>query len=94
VNLLFKRLLAFAVILFLAWFTFDSPYRLLLSGRAIAIAILVFTAVSSGIIGVQMRRKVRRDLGRKATEEDLTSLDTWMKVDEVEEEKQRNDPPK
>jgi hypothetical protein len=31
-----------------------------------------------------MRRKIRMDLGRKATKEDLTSIETWMKVDEVE----------
>jgi hypothetical protein len=33
-----------------------------------------------------MRRKIRRNLGRKATDEDLTSIDTWMKVDKVEQQ--------
>jgi hypothetical protein len=48
------------------------------------IGIVVVTLVSAGIIGIQMRKRIRKDLGRKATEEDLTSIDTWMKVDEVE----------
>jgi hypothetical protein len=34
-----------------------------------------------------MRRKIKRALGRKATEADLASIDTWIKVDEVEEKK-------
>jgi hypothetical protein len=54
------------------------------------IGIVVFTLVSAWIIGIQMRKKIRRDLGRKATEQDLTSIDTWMKVDEVEEQNRRN----
>jgi len=57
---------------------------LTLRWRDIAVLIIIFTSISSWIIGIQMRRKIRRDLGRKATEEDLTSIDTWMKVDEVE----------
>jgi hypothetical protein len=30
--------------------------------------------------------------GREAAEEDLTSIDTWMKVDEVEQRKQLGGP--
>jgi len=52
----------------------------------------LFTIVSSWIIGLRMRRKIRKDLGRKATEEDLTSINTWMAVDEVEEKKKESDP--
>jgi len=37
-----------------------------------------------------MRRKIKKDLGRKAAKEDLASIDTWMKVDEVEERNRRN----
>jgi hypothetical protein len=60
--------------------------------RDIVVLILIFTSISSWIIGVQMRRKIRRDLGRKATEEDLTSIDAWMKVDEVEHPDEGNHP--
>jgi hypothetical protein len=57
----------------------------------ITILILIFTAVSSWIIGIQMKKRIRKDLGRKPTELDLTSIDTWMKVDEEEHEHKRND---
>ena len=49
--------------------------------------IAIITIVSAWITGIRMKRKIRKDLGRKATEEDLTSIDTWMKVDEVEQRK-------
>jgi len=32
------------------------------------------------VAGIQMRQKIRKQLGRKATYADLTSIDTWMKV--------------
>jgi hypothetical protein len=59
--------------------------------RLLILLILVAgTTISTWIIGIQMRRRIKRDLGRKATASDLTSLETWMKVDE-EEEKKQND---
>ncbi len=58
----------------------------------IATLIIVFNVIAAWIIGIQMRRKIRRDLGRKATDADLTSIDTWMKVDEVEERNKGNKP--
>ena len=67
---------------------------LTLRWRDIVVLILIFTSISSWIIGIQMRRKIRRDLGRKATEEDLTSIDTWMKVEEVERPDEGNHPVK
>jgi hypothetical protein len=62
-------------------------YRLL-----IALIIAGMTAVSTWIIGIQMKRKIKKDLGRKATESDLTSIDTWMKVEEEEEKNDRDKP--
>ena len=44
------------------------------------------------IAGIQMRLKIEKDLGRKATGTDLTSIDTWMKVDEAEQQNERNGP--
>jgi hypothetical protein len=46
-------------------------YRLL-----IALIIAGVTAVSTWIIGIQTKRKIKKDIGRKATESDLTSIDT------------------
>lgn len=63
----------------------------LLTPRDGAFLVLVYTAVTSCVIGLQMKRKIRKDLGRKATDLDLTSIDTWMKVEDVEEGK-RGDP--
>jgi hypothetical protein len=50
---------------------------------------IAFSAISTWIIGVQMRRKIRKDLGRKATDADLTSIETWIEVDETEERRGR-----
>ena len=52
--------------------------------------LIIISLVSAWITGVRMRRKIRKDLGRKATDLDLASIDTWMKVDEIEEQKKRN----
>jgi hypothetical protein len=56
----------------------------------IALIIAGVTAISAWIIGIQMKRRIKKDLGRKATESDLTSIDTWMKVEEEEEKNDRD----
>ena len=58
----------------------------------IALIIAGVMAISTWIVGVQMKRKIRKDLGRKATDADLSSIETWMKVDEVEEKKESTKP--
>ena len=79
----------------------DSPLRDILSNlhwhgtwnfRDTEGTLIIISVVSAWITGVRMRRKIKKDLGRKATDADLTSIDTWMKVDEVEEQKKRNRP--
>ena len=50
----------------------------------VAVIVIATTAVSSWVIGFRMRRKVKRVLGREATGADLTSIATWMEVDEQE----------
>jgi hypothetical protein len=52
-----------------------------------ALVLLAIAAVSTWIMGIRMRRRIKKDLGRPAKETDLTSIETWMKVDEVEETK-------
>jgi hypothetical protein len=54
--------------------------------------IIIISVVSAWITGIRMRRKIRKDLGRKATDADLTSIATWMEVDEVEKRKKGNTP--
>jgi hypothetical protein len=49
------------------------------------IMIAMLTVISGWILGVHMRRRIKKDLGAVAYEGDLTSIETWIKVDEVEE---------
>jgi hypothetical protein len=65
--------------------------RYQLDGIIALISIIVET-VWAWIAGIQMRVKIKRDLGRKATEADLSSIETWIKVDEVEQQNERNGP--
>ena len=53
---------------------------------------VIYNSVAGWIIGLKMRRKISADLGRKATDNDLVSLDTWIEVDEAEKRNQNNKP--
>jgi hypothetical protein len=53
---------------------------------------IVVALVSVWLTGIQMRWRIRKDLGRKATSADLTSIDTWMKVNEIEERNEQHKP--
>jgi hypothetical protein len=55
-------------------------------------AVIIYSSVSAWIIGIRMRRKIKRDLGRKATGADLTSIDTWMEVEAAEERNNEKKP--
>jgi len=94
VTPLLKRLLGIVLsIAFLAYFlgpVFGAPWR---TGRyELVTGIIVYSSVTAWIIGIRMRRKIRKDLGRKATDADLTSIDTWMEVEAAEERKKQNKP--
>jgi hypothetical protein len=50
------------------------------------LAVGLGTAISAWILGVRMRRRIRRTLGTSVQNEvELTSLNTWMKVEDTEE---------
>jgi hypothetical protein len=92
--LVLRRLLGLVLLIAtLAYFfgpLFGAPWRI---GRYdLAGVVIIYTSVSGWIIGMRMRRKIRKDLGREATDADLTSIDTWMNVEEVEERNQKNKP--
>jgi membrane protease YdiL (CAAX protease family) len=94
VALFLKRLLGvILIILTLAYLLgplFGAPWRI---GRYdLAALFIIYLAVSTWIISIRMRRKIKRDLGREATDADLTSIDTWIKVEEVEERNRKNKP--
>jgi len=52
------------------------------------VAIAAGAAISAWIVGVRMRRRIHRALGRKATDMELTSINTWFEVEDAEQ-KQR-----
>ncbi len=47
----------------------------------------IIIGVSGWVYATRTRRRIKKDLGRAAGDSDLASLETWMKVDEVEEKK-------
>lgn len=53
----------------------------------IALGSAIIQTVRAWIDGLRMRLKIKKDFGRKATQTDLASIETWMKVDEVERRK-------
>jgi hypothetical protein len=62
----------------------SNPYPLTSVGRTETLLTLIFTSISNWITGIKMRRKIKEALGRKATDADLSSIDTWTKVNDVE----------
>ena len=54
---------------------------------------LIFTAITSAIIGYHMRREIKKSLGRKATDEDLSDVETWMEVRDAEGKAAAKKPP-
>lgn len=59
----------------------------------VAVGATVFNTIWAWIEGLRMRLKIKKDLGRNATQADLSSIDTWMKVDEVEQRNRAEKPP-
>lgn len=53
---------------------------------------MVGTTVSGWIVAVRMRRRMKKSLGRNATDLDLVSLNTWMRVDETEQKNRQSHP--
>jgi hypothetical protein len=50
------------------------------------LVVIAVTTITSWILGVRMRRRIKRTLGVTPTNEmELTSLKTWMNVENVEE---------
>jgi hypothetical protein len=48
---------------------------------------IVIVLISGWVFGIRMRWRIRRALGRKVEDIDLTSIRTWMAVEEAEERK-------
>jgi hypothetical protein len=50
-------------------------------------AVIIVTTVSAWITAFQMRRRIRNALGKTVKPEELTSIRTWMAVNEAEKQK-------
>lgn len=52
----------------------------------ILICTAIVSAIASWILGIRMRRRIKRVLGVDVqSESELTSINTWMKVEDAEE---------
>ena len=52
----------------------------------IALVVIAVTTITAWIRGVRMRRRIKKNLGIQVTNEmELTSLKTWMDVENAEE---------
>jgi hypothetical protein len=58
----------------------------------ILVVFTIVTTVSAWITALRMRRRIRRSLGRKASDAELISINTWMKVNEAEQRNEETKP--
>ena len=65
--------------------------KVLWYGHPIFVAIVFLWVIILGLgswrVAGHMRRRIKDDIGKTGDEGDLTSIETWMKVDEVEEKR-------
>jgi hypothetical protein len=55
-------------------------------------AAMIALTVSGWIVTTRVQRRMKKSLGRKATDLELASLKTWMKVEEREQQEKESDP--
>jgi len=56
------------------------------------VGFLIVTTVSAWITAFQMRRKIKKSLGRNVSDTELVSINTWMKVEEAEQRNEQSKP--
>ncbi|HEY2360928.1 MAG TPA: hypothetical protein VGK36_07430 [Candidatus Angelobacter sp.] len=52
----------------------------------------IWLTVSGWIVSLRARRRMKKSLGRNATDLELASLKTWMRVEETEQRDQEGRP--
>jgi hypothetical protein len=52
----------------------------------------IVMTVSEWIVTLRTRRRMKKSLGRKATDLELASLNTWMRVEEAEQRNKESGP--
>jgi len=65
--------------------TGPDPYYETGPGKAEGLVDIIFNSIAAWVSGFKMRRELKKALGRKPTNADLSSLHTWMEVRDKEE---------
>jgi hypothetical protein len=52
----------------------------------------IWLTVSGWIVSLRARRRMKKSLGRNATDLELASLKTWMRVEEAEQREEESGP--
>jgi hypothetical protein len=52
----------------------------------------IWITLSGWIVSLRARRRMKKSLGRKATDLELASLNTWMRVEEDEQRDEESGP--
>jgi hypothetical protein len=69
----------------------EAHLKVLLYGHPIFVTVVLIwvgiLGLSSWTIANRMQRRIKNDLGKTVGEGDLSSLETWIKVDEVEKKR-------
>ncbi len=58
----------------------------------VLICVAIGGTVSGWIVTVQVRRRIKKSLGRRASDLDMVSLQTWMQVEEAEQRREESGP--
>ena len=56
------------------------------------LGVVIGAAVSGWIVTMQVQRRMKKSLGRNATDLELASLKTWMRVEEAEQREKESSP--
>jgi hypothetical protein len=62
------------------------------TGRVYGLTKAIVITLSGWIVTLRARRRVKKSLGRRATDLELASLKTWMRVEEAEQREDESGP--
>lgn len=63
-----------------------------LTDRLFRLTTALWITVSGWVVTLRVRRRMKKSLGRKATDLELASLKTWMRVEEAEQRDEESRP--
>ena len=62
------------------------------AGTIIKLAVILFVTVSGWIVTMRVRRRMRKALGKRASDLDLVSFKKWNQVEEAEDRVRQSGP--